>query len=324
MTAYVVRRVITVIPFLLLLSVLTFALLELAPGDPAVKAAARSGTLPRAEDVAFYREMFHLDDPVHVRYLYWLGGVVQGDLGLSWDTREPISSVLLRTVPRSMLLVGLGFLIAWTFALVLGTLAGSRPTSAGTAVLDTVIAILVGMPVFVLALIALFLFSVHWQIFPTGGMVSTGSETTFGEVARHVALPAMVLGVSFFGWYTRVVAAGVTETRSRLFITTARAKGLPETLISRRHLLRPSLVPFINQVGSSLGALIGGAYAVEIVFSWPGIGRTAIRSAQIEDYPMVMALVLVTGTIVIFGNLLADIGVALVDPRVRLGRDRDY
>lgn len=320
MARYLLRRLLLALPALLLLVTVAFALLELSPADPAVKAATRGTLLPRPEAVERYRQEFRLDEPVYVRYGYWLRGLATGDLGISWDTREPITHVLRTTLPRTLLLVGLGLLIAWMLALSLGTLAGIAPRSLFAHALNTLIAILVGTPTFVVALLALFVFAVHWRVFPTGGMVDAGSPTTIGQVARHVALPALVMGISYFGWYARVVAASVTDVSQRTYVTTARAKGLSALAVNGRHILRPALVPFMAQVGTSLSVLVGGSYAVEVVFSWPGLGREALRAARQEDYPVVMALVLVTGLVVIVGNLLADVIVALIDPRVRLER----
>lgn len=319
MGQYVLRRCLQAVPLLLVLTVVAFGLLELAPGDPAVKAAAAdTGRIPDPAVVEQYRRDLRLDDPMAVRYLHWLGAAVRGNLGNSYSYRRPVSEVVADTLPPTILLVGLGMLLAWLLALIVGVSAGLRPASALSRGVGATLAVLVGTPTFVVALLALWLFTVEWRVFPTGGMTDAGAAVSPPQLARHVALPAAVIGVSYFGWYARVVEASVATVRSMPYVSVARAKGLPERLVTMRHIVRPALVPFVTQAGTSMGVLIGGAYAVEVVYSWPGLGRTALRAAQLEDYPLVIALVLVTGAVVIAGNLAADLLAAALDPRSSL------
>lgn len=306
------------LPVLLLLSVLCFGLLQTAPGDPA-ESLLRRGNLappPRAE-VARLRVTLGLDDPLPVQYGRWLRDALRGDFGRSYSSGRPVRAVLRDVVPPTLLLLGVGFALAWSAALLLGVLSGSAPGSWRARVISGATVALLALPTFVVALIGLYLIAATWRLLPTSGMTDAGERVSVAQVVRHLALPALVLGVSYFGWYARVVDAAVGEVHGMMYIQFARARGLPPGLLMRRHVLRPALLPFVAQVGASFGALIGGAYAVEVIFAWPGAGRELVRAAASRDYPVVMALVLLSGLAVVLGNLAADLVCAVLDPRLR-------
>jgi len=301
------------------LSAGTFALFELAPGDPAVAALQRGAIgLPPSEQVAEMRRSMGLDDPLPVRYARWLGDAVTGDFGASHQSGRPVRDILRDVVPPTLLLMGCALLLAWTLALLLGSIAGAAPGTWRARAIGGVTVALFASPSFVVALLGLYLFCARWQLLPTGGMTDAGERVSAGQLVRHLILPVGVLAVSYFGWYARVVEAAVAETRGAMFVQYARARGLPPGMLLRRHIMRASLVPFVAQAGASFAALIGGAYAVEVIFSWPGAGREAVRAATTRDYPVLMALVLLSGMFVLLGNLVADLIVARLDPRVRL------
>jgi ABC-type dipeptide/oligopeptide/nickel transport system permease component len=320
-TGFVALRIAAALPVLFALAVLTFILQEAAPGDPAISAAqaASGGGFPRRELVERYRAEFHLDDPAIERFGRWLGGVAQGDFGDSLRTRRPVRDTVAEALPRTVILSGSGLLVAWLLAVVSGAWSGFHPRNPGTLAMNGLIAVLIGTPAFATALIALWLGGVELGWFPLGGITDAGADETVGQVARHAALPTMVLALSYFGWYARTIQVCVADVLQTEYITVARAKGLRTMVIARRHVLRLALIPFVTQAGASFGAVVSGAYAVEVVFSWPGLGRELVLSAQARDYPMVMGLVLVTGALVIAGNVVADVLVARLDPRVKLG-----
>lgn len=321
MLRYVAGRLLQSIPLLCLLSVVAFSLLAAAPGDPAQALLQRrsGGVPPRASDVVRVRHNLGLDRPLPERYLRWVGDALHGDFGVSYVTGRPVKAILRDVVPPTLLLTGTALLLTTAGGLTLGLAAGLSPGSWISRSVGGLAVILFSTPTFLIGLLAVLVFSVQWQLFPSSGMTRAGEAVTISGVGWHLALPAIVLAFGHhLAAYTRLVEAGVVETRSADFVENARARGLPSRVVALRHVLRGSLVPFVAQVGASLGGLVGGAYAVEVIFSWPGMGRTALQAASGRDYALLMAIVLITGVMVVLGNLLADLVVAALDPRVRL------
>jgi peptide/nickel transport system permease protein len=319
MVRYLARRLAATIPLLVLLTAFAFALLQAAPGDPAQAVLQRGtiGVAPR-EQVEAVRASLGLNDPLPVRYVRWLGGAIRGDFGTSYLSGRAVGGILWEVLPVTMLLMGSALTLAWALAIPVGLLAGVMPGTWTARGIGSVIVALLATPAFVLALLGLYLFAATWGFLPAGGIADAGEPLSVMQVGRHLILPALVLGLSYFGWFTRTVEAAVSEARGAMFVQYARARGLPRGTVLRRHVLRCSLIPFVAQAGASLGMLVSGAYVVEAIFSWPGAGREVVRAAAGHDYPVMIALVLVSGVIVLAGNLAADLIVARLDPRVRM------
>ncbi|MFC9970053.1 ABC transporter permease [Spirillospora sp. NPDC127200] len=322
MKRFLIRRAATALVVVVALSALCFALLDLAPGSPAagVLEARNGGRPPSAADVARLEREMGLDDPLPVRYGRWVAGAVRGDFGASYGSGRPVSEIIADTAPWTALLTAVAMVFSVAGAIVVGLAAALTRRAWLRRAIETALFALGGMPGFVTALLLLWIFAAWLQVLPSGGLNRPGEPVTLGVLVPHLVLPALALSFGHhFGTYARLVQTGVGRLRGAPHVANARARGLARRTVTARHLLRPGLVPFAARLGVGVGGLIAGAYATEMIFSWPGVGRQTILAAQKEDYPVLAALVLVAGVVVIAANLLGDLAVAWLDPRVRLG-----
>ncbi|MEM8923855.1 MAG: ABC transporter permease [Actinomycetota bacterium] len=328
MTRYVLGRIATLVPMLLVVCALTFALLDLAPGDPALRIATSLASGPpdlsRVEEL---REELGLDDPLPVRFGRWLGDVVQGDFGRSAVDGSPVTERVVDALGPTLLLTGSGLLVSILGGLVLGSAVGVLPDRGPTRIVRRLIMALTGVsfvvPAFLVALGGLWLFAVLLGWFPAGGISAPGEPRTFTSTLEHLVLPAVILGVGTnLGVYTRLIAAGVEEQMDAEFVRNARSRSVGRPRILSAHVVRTSIIPLVAQVGSSMAYLVGGAYAVEVVFGWPGLGRMAVEAAQDQDVTVILAVTVVSGLVVVIGNLAADVLLGVLDPRVRIARSR--
>lgn len=294
-----------------------FFLFRLAPGNP----VAQLSRVPQgsAELQAQLNKEFGLDQPLLVQYWRFLEQLAQGNMGVSFVDRQPVRDNLLEAIGNTLPMVSLGVLLAIVFGIALGVLAGSHrggPLDHGSVGLAT---FMYSLPPQWIGLVLLFAFS---SVLPAGGMTDEFLiDPTFGEkladLGRHMILPSLTMGLVMFGQYTLIMRSSVVETLSDDYVRTARAKGFRARYIVRRHVLRNALLPTVALIGLSVGAMVGGAILIEVVFSWPGIGRTIYDSIVARDYPMMQgAFVVFTVSVVLF-NLLADATYGLLDPRVR-------
>ncbi|MFC4911436.1 ABC transporter permease [Actinomadura gamaensis] len=319
----VLRRAVTAVAVVVALSALCFALLDAAPGDPAadVLEARSGGRPPSAAAVADLRRSMGLDDPLPVRYGRWVADAARGDFGTSYKTGRPVSEVLADTAPWTLLLTGAAVLISVLGAIAVGLAAALTRRAWLRRSIETALFVIGGMPGFVVALLLLWIFSAWLGLLPSGGLSEPGQGVTPDVLLPHLVLPALALAFGHhFGAYARLVETGVGRLRTAPHVDNARSRGLPGRVVVARHLLRPGLVPFAARLGVGVGGLVAGAYATELIFSWPGVGRRAILAAQGGDYPVLTAIVLVTGVIVVLANLLGDLAVGWLDPRVNLER----
>ncbi len=315
MTAYVVCRVVFAVPLLLFISLVSYALLGLAPGGPvAVLGAASRGLTPAGK--AAYLASLGLDKPWYVQYVFWLWNLLHGSLGNSYASNRPVFAVVGEKVPLTLELVGAALLATLIVAIPAGIFAATRRGSALDVGISAAGFAAYGVPSFWLGVVLVQIFArdLHW--FPTSGANAIG-RTDALDRARHLVLPVITLVVVGFAGWMRYQRGSMLETLGAPFIRTARAKGLSEREVVLKHALRNALIPTITLLGLSLPTLVGGAFLVEYVFSIPGMGYLGINSAFARDYPVVMAITLLSATLVVVGNLLADIGYALVDPRIR-------
>ncbi|MFC5183176.1 ABC transporter permease [Actinomadura harenae] len=321
MVLVLARRAAAAVVVVAALSALCFALLDAAPGDPAanILEARSGGRPPSASAVADLRRSMGLDDPLPVRYGRWVGGALHGDFGTSYKTGRPVSEVLADTVPWTLLLTCAAVLISVLGAVAVGLAAALTRRAWLRRGIETTLFVVGGMPGFVVALLLLWVFSAWLGWLPSGGVSEPDQPVTVGVLLPHLVLPALALAFGHhFGAYARLVETGVGRLRTAPHVDNARSRGLPGRVVVPRHLLRPGLVPFAARLGVGVGGLVAGAYATELIFSWPGIGRQAILAAQGQDYPVLTAIVLITGVIVVVANLLGDLAVAWLDPRVKL------
>ena len=285
---------------------ISFIITNLVPADPARMIAGRRATVQTVENI---RTQLGLDQPLHIQFGRYVGRLVQGDLGRSYQQRTEVATLLWSRVGATLQLT----LGAIFFELLIGLPAGMIAALRPGALTDRTIMFLsftaVSAPQFALGLILLYLFSYQWGLFPLGG---------YGTLA-HLILPALTLGLSGAGWYARVMRSSMIDVLNSDYVRTGTAKGLPRLRVITKHATRNALMPVVAMVGLDIGLLMGGVVVVESVFGWPGIGQLAWQAIQIIDIPVIMGVVLLTAAFIILGNLLADLVYPLVDPRVRYG-----
>ncbi len=317
----VARRLGAAALLLLLVLSLLFALLQLAPGDPADRLLdPRIGSQQRQA----LRLAYGLDRPPHEQYLRWLAAMLRGDLGVSIGQSRPVAEVLGDHLGPTLLLAAAALLVQNVTGLLLGVAAARRAGRRTDHLIRTGSALLYSLPTFWLALIALAVFSYHLGLFPPGHMrsVGAGELSPAGrllDLLHHLALPALVLGLAAGGATARFVRNGLLDNLGADFVRTARAKGLTRRRIVWLHALRNAATPLAQIIGLSLPFLLSGALIVEVVFSWPGVGRLTYDSVMQRDYPVVLATTALSGLLVIVGSLLADLLQMALDPRLRDG-----
>ena len=317
MTPFILRRLLQAVPTLLGITVIAYAIVRLAPGDPlAVFEDSRGIT---AEQVAELRKAYGFERPLPVQYVEWLTRVVRLDFGRSFQTHLPARDLILERVPATLELSLAALLIALALGVPAGVWAATHRGGWPDQLVRVVAVVGDAVPHFWLGLIAIALLSVQLRWLPAGGILTLGaSPFDLGDRLKHLLLPALVLATSGLALFARYVRAEVLDVLGQDFVRTARAKGLHERVVLYGHALRNALLPLVTAIGGSLPGLLAGAATTEYVFSWPGMGRLAVDAAGARDYPVVMGLVLVVAVLVIVGNLLSDVLYGVVDPRIRL------
>lgn len=314
MAVYILRRLVSLIPVLLGISILVFSLLQLVPGDPAL---ALLGLMARPEDIKNLREALGLDQPLPVQYLRWLAQVLQGDLGRSIQQRSPVLSILLDRYINTLVLT----VAATVVSLLIGVPAGIISATRQYSFFDRVSMLLAlfgnSMPAFWLGLMSILVFSLRLRWFPSAGMWPIVGDHTFGALMQHLTLPAMTLGIAAAAVTARITRSSVLEVIRQDYVRTAHAKGLVENAVIRRHVLRNAMLPILTVVGVQFGFLLGSAVITETVFSWPGLGLALYTAISVRDFPIVQGSVLVVSISFVLVNLLVDLMYAWVDPRIR-------
>ncbi|GIV76863.1 MAG: oligopeptide transport system permease protein AppB [Litorilinea sp.] len=318
---YIARRIVIFIPTLFGITLISFFIIAMAPGDAATAMISEGGEMIGTEQRAELRARYGLDDPLPVRYLRWLGELLQGNLGVSLIDRRPVSQTLLHNVRLSLEFVLPAFIIGLTLALIFGAWSGFRPYSRFDRIISFISMILIATPSFVLALLALYFLAVRNPWLPSGG-----NRDIFGPDAATLAkrLPYFVLPVSTLAVLTaagiiRYVRESVIDVCNEDYVRTARAKGIAERWVLTRHILRNSLIPIITVAALRLPILVNGAILIETVFGWGGMGSRVALAVSQRDFPVIMSATLLTGVAVLVSNLLADILYAMADPRIRQG-----
>ncbi|GAA2306860.1 ABC transporter permease [Streptomyces hawaiiensis] len=313
------RRALFAVPVLLVVTFGVFAVAAASPFDP-VKAYAGTAALGAdRQTLDRLRENLGVDQPFAARWWHWLTSALTGDLGHSSVMRQPVTQVIGERLVWSALLCAVAFAAAVLVGTVLGVLAARRPGSLVDRTVTSLAYTLEAAPVFWIALLAVWLFALQWDVLPAGGLTDTGSEqVTPGQVTTHLVLPAGVLAVSQLPWFTLYVRQGVGDALAEDPVRGARARGLSERTVLLGHALRSGLLPVLTLIGSRVPELITGALLVESVFSWPGIAAATVEAATAVDFPLLAALTTLATAAVLAGNLLADLLYGLFDPRVKL------
>ena len=308
----ILRRLAATVPVLLLVTAGVFALIHLTPGDPidAMMAESVDDTVKRE-----LRRDLGLDRPLYLQYATWMGRLLQGDLGRSIRNREPVIENVSRRIKPSLQLAGLAMAISLLVATPIGILSAARRNSAVDRVGTSFALFGICMPNFLIALLLIFLFGVTLRWLPISGYVDPMEEPWDG--LRSLTLPAITLGLALAAVITRTLRSSMLEALSEDYIRTARAKGLSDGAVVRRHALKNALIPVVTVLGLQLGTLIGGAVITEYVFALPGVGRLVVDAVFARDYPLVQGVVLLIAVGFILSNLAVDLLYGFIDPRIR-------
>ena len=313
MLEYVARRLVQGVFVLFLVSLLTFFLINLAPGGPSSLIDFQSTAVEREARL----RQFGLDRPVHERYLEWLGGAVRGDLGRSINQGLPVSQLLAQRLPLTLTLGGTALVLAAVLGVALGVTAALKRDRWPDHVVGSVATLGMSVPNFWLGILAIIVFAVNLGWLPAAGSASIGRGFDLGDRVRHLILPAGVLAFSLMPNVIRTTRAAVLEMLAADFVRTARAKGLVERVVLLKHTMRNALVPVIAMLGLIATVLFSGSVVIESVFGYAGIGRLAIEAANGRDYPVILGVTLLAGFVVVSVNLLVDLLYAVIDPRIR-------
>lgn len=301
------------LPTLAVVAVVGFMLVHLTPGDPAVFAAGPEASPAVIEQI---RERMGLNRPLHIQFLAWLRSmVVDGSLGVSIQTGEPVTSILASRAEPTIALALASFIVALVIGMPLGFLGAVQRGRLGDRLIMAVATFGVSVPRFWLGLMLMLLFAVTWRWLPVGGYRPFSDG--FFDAVRHLVLPALALGMAEAALIARMTRTALLEVLNEDYVRTARSKGLVEPVVLVKHALRTALIPILTVAGLSLANLLGGSVAIEVVFNYPGIGRGLMTAITRRDYPVVQAVVLLVGLIYMLVNLLIDLAYAGVDPRVR-------
>jgi peptide/nickel transport system permease protein len=318
MRTFVARRLLQLIPLLLGISALTFLMLHLAPGD--FLATMAENPAISQDTIDAMRHQFGLDRPIWVQYALYLRNVLQGDFGESFSRHQPVFAVLREGLLNTLLLATCAAIVTWGLAIPLGAIAAVRQHSAIDRGLSFFAFVGLSVPE-VLSGLLLLMLAAQTGWFPVGGMRSLDWNELGGagrvlDVARHLALPALVVGLSPLAGRMRQMRGSLLDVLRLDYVTTARAKGLTERDVVVKHAMRNALNPMITLFGFTLGSLVSGSFVAEVVFSWPGLGRITLEAIQTQDQYLVMGAVLMASVVLVLGNLIADVLLAVSDPRI--------
>lgn len=317
MKAYIIKRFLYMIPTLLGASILIFFLYALTPGD-----FVDSNSSLTAERKAELKSLYGLDQSIIQRYFTWIGNVFTGDFGFSLQYQQPVSSLLSDYIWNSFIIAFASLILTWVVAIVIGVISATRQYSFFDSAVTLGVFAAMSLPSFFIGLLLIKIFAVDLNIFPAGGMSTTGSNATgfsyFLQVLDHMFLPVVVLTMLSVGSLTRYFRTNMLEVVKQDFIRTARAKGLKEKVVIYRHALRNALLPAITLFGFELPALFSGAIVIERVFNWPGVGSIYMQAFTVRDYPLLMGFTMFIAVLTVVSNLLADLLYGAADPRVRV------
>ncbi|MBI3827702.1 MAG: ABC transporter permease [Candidatus Rokubacteria bacterium] len=312
MAAYIVRRLIWAAPVALLVSVITFSLLYLIPGDPAVMVLGEQATPDMVRD---FRARFDLDKPYAARFVTWAGRVARGDLGRSWRTNETVAGMILAQLPVTVELTVLALLVGLAIGIPTGIVAAVRPHSR-VGVLATVGAVFgLAMPYFFLGILLIYLFAYSLRLLPPAGFVPL-TQDVLGNL-RSMTLPSVALGAQMGAIIMRQTRSSMLDVIGQDYIRSARAKGLWEPVVLVRHALKNALIPVVTVAGLQTGRLFGGAVITETLFALPGLGRLVVNGVALRDYLVVQGVVLLMAVVVLLTNLAVDVLYGYLDPRIR-------
>jgi peptide/nickel transport system permease protein len=335
MTRYIIRRLLQAIPLLFVISVLVFALIQIMPNNPL--AAMQNNPNISPEDLLRLEQEYGLRDPLPVKYWKWLSHTLRGDWGESMITHRPVLQEIADRFPNTLLLSGLAFAVALLIAIPIGMISAVRQYSLFDHLVTTIAFMGQSIPIFWFGLILIIIFAVKLQnplagtslfphppplpLFPGGGMTTLGEFPPKPLVDRiwHLVLPVTMLAVFQLAQHVRYMRAGMLDVLHQDYIRTAHAKGLRPRVVILRHAFKNAAIPVVTVIALEMPGLFNGALFTETIFSWPGMGRLFFLHAERGDYPVLMGILMMSATLIVVFNLIADISYAYLDPRIKYG-----
>ncbi|CAB49067.1 ABC transporter permease [Pyrococcus abyssi] len=302
---WIIKKILSLLIPIFIVSVFSFSILHLIPGDPA---RYLLGEFATEEQLAKFRHQLGLDRPLYIQYIDWMSKVLRGDFGTSLVQGVPVSELIAGRLSYTLKLTVTAWIIAWVFGLVFGMLAAVYKHTLFDYIVMTLAVFFMSMPYFWLGILLILIFGVKLGILPISGP---------GDW-RHLILPSLTLGLPQVAVIARLTRANMLDVLEKDYIMTARAKGLPERMVVYKHALRNALIPLVTYMFLQIPWLFGGAVVTETVFGWPGMGNLLVMAIFQRDYPVVQAIVLIIGVLTVIANFLADITYTIIDPRVRI------
>lgn len=322
MRTYALRRVLQTVPILFIISVLLFLMVRAAPGGPLT--AARRNPNISLEQIEALEEKLGLNDPLPVQYGRWMRDMLTGNMGESIKFHRPVSEMISERVPNTLLLVGIAFLFTLILAIPVGMWSARKPYSRFDYAMTTVTFIGQAIPVYWLGLSLMIIFALTLKnpftdraFFPVGGMYTLGGNRGIGDLLWHLVLPVAALSLGWIAWYSRFLRSSMLDVLHEDYVRTARAKGVVDRWVHYKHALRNAILPLVTLIALDLPSLFAGALFVETIFSWPGMGRLFWDAAKGRDYPVLLAVVMITAVLIIVCNILADLAYGWLDPQVK-------
>jgi peptide/nickel transport system permease protein len=313
---FILGRLVQSVILIVGVSVIGFSLMQLAPGGPL--ALYTLNPTVTAQDIQRIKVIFGLDQPAYVQYLKWASNLLVGNWGFSFFGGRPVAGLVLERIPPTLLLMGTSLTVAMVVGVAIGILGAVRRYSVFDYLATTWAMLALSLPTFWFGLVAIYIFAVELNWFPAGGFVPLGGQGGILDALWHLVLPAGVLALVLVAQWSRYARSAMLDILNQDFMRTARAKGLSGPRVLFGHGLRAALVPLITLMGLQMPLLLGGALVTETVFSWPGMGLLFVNSLSMRDYPVLMAILMLSSVTVVLGNLAADLLNAWIDPRIRL------
>jgi len=319
MIQYTVKRILKMIPTMIVISVIFFAIINMTPGD---FIDGKANPNMSAEKIADLKEIYGLDKPLPIRYVNWAKNAIKGNFGDSLKYKQPVTKVLNDYVWNSFYLAAISFVLSLLIAIPIGIISATKQYSGFDKTFTLLTFVSISLPSFFVALISIKIFSLDLGILPIGGMTTAGSKATgiasFIDILKHMFLPVFSLTLIQIGSWVRYVRTSMLEVIRQDYIRTARAKGLKEKVVIYKHALRNGLIPIVTFIGMSIPGHFAGAIITETIFIWPGIGKIGYEAILNRDYTLVMGFNMFMAVLTLVGNLLSDVLYAVVDPRIKL------
>jgi peptide/nickel transport system permease protein len=310
----IVKRILQAIPLLIIISIISFLLIKLAPGDP-----VQAFITPKmsAADIERIRQNLGLDKPIYLQYFYWIKNILQGDFGYSLTNYRPVLDLILERIPATLGLMGASLLLSLVIGIPLGLLSASYKNKFVDNIITFFSYIGISIPSFWFAIVLIYILSLKFHLLPSIGMHSVGIEGSIWDVIKHGIMPCIVLSSQTLAVITRYIRSSTISQLEEDYVMVAYSKGLNKKQVVFKHVLRNAILPVITILGMSLPDLVSGAFITETVFGWPGMGRLGISSIMSYDYSVIMAITMFSSFLLILGNLLSDVLYGIADPRIR-------